>query len=424
MIALNAPNTVAQQPQHAKEAKVPESKQGANQKQIPSNTAEAEWDRELSKAREAGLAGIPYEPLPWTQKAPIPAPVQDSAGGAVVKNSGDVQGTVTLFEMLNSNESLMPGKAPQALLDLSKAKTGYSDAQDMAANLLGVVRMDIRGTTISGHLPASGDQIVFVAEKVLKSGLGAGVLSEAGPRTSYSRDVMSNLSNWSNKKVLMTAWQEQVKSGVKYIAPDEDWHKGGVKVLAFKSFSDQPHAKDPIVLELQKKLVAAGYDPKGIDGNWGPGTESALKAYQGANNLPQTGRLEPGSDTAKKLGLTVTNPEAENQKQIPSSKLKPGWGEFMGVINIQGMKLSDGTTRVVPLNVHTAEGQINYMDTDGKVNNITVTGISVEIKEKNVYYLYEKSTDDLSAKSMLLTSFNPNKHLRYYFGQMKPDPKP
>ena len=64
-------------------------------------------------------------------------------------------------------------------------------------------------------------------------------------------------------------------------------------------------AKDAVVLDLQKKLTSAGFDPKGVDGEWGKGTAAALKEWQTANSLTATGILEPGSETVSKLGLTL-----------------------------------------------------------------------------------------------------------------------
>jgi peptidoglycan hydrolase-like protein with peptidoglycan-binding domain len=40
------------------------------------------------------------------------------------------------------------------------------------------------------------------------------------------------------------------------------------------------------VTELQTLLAQAGFDPGGVDGIWGPATQSALTAYQQAQSLP------------------------------------------------------------------------------------------------------------------------------------------
>lgn len=45
------------------------------------------------------------------------------------------------------------------------------------------------------------------------------------------------------------------------------------------------------VTQLQKELMAWGYDPKGIDGNFGPGCESAVKQFQADHNLYSDGSV-------------------------------------------------------------------------------------------------------------------------------------
>jgi peptidoglycan hydrolase-like protein with peptidoglycan-binding domain len=46
------------------------------------------------------------------------------------------------------------------------------------------------------------------------------------------------------------------------------------------------------MLQAQRQLKALGYNPGTIDGNFGPQTEAALREYQRAYRLPQTGRLD------------------------------------------------------------------------------------------------------------------------------------
>ena len=38
----------------------------------------------------------------------------------------------------------------------------------------------------------------------------------------------------------------------------------------------------PSVRDLQQRLSDLGFAPKGIDGNFGPGTEAAVRAFQAA----------------------------------------------------------------------------------------------------------------------------------------------
>ena len=56
--------------------------------------------------------------------------------------------------------------------------------------------------------------------------------------------------------------------------------------------------------ELQQALRDRGHDPGRIDGVMGPRTREALRAFQEANNLPPTGRLD--ADTAAALGVSST----------------------------------------------------------------------------------------------------------------------
>lgn len=48
-------------------------------------------------------------------------------------------------------------------------------------------------------------------------------------------------------------------------------------------------AHGPSVVQLQEALVNAGFDPKGVDGTFGPNTRAALAAFQQAQGLPADG---------------------------------------------------------------------------------------------------------------------------------------
>jgi peptidoglycan hydrolase-like protein with peptidoglycan-binding domain len=55
------------------------------------------------------------------------------------------------------------------------------------------------------------------------------------------------------------------------------------------------------VRSIQQALKGKGYDPGALDGKMGPKTETALRAFQKAEGLRVTGRLD--IDTRNKLGL-------------------------------------------------------------------------------------------------------------------------
>jgi peptidoglycan hydrolase-like protein with peptidoglycan-binding domain len=56
------------------------------------------------------------------------------------------------------------------------------------------------------------------------------------------------------------------------------------------------------VRQAQMHLRAAGYYPGPIDGHLGPRTRAALRAYQRAHGLPQTGTLDRATSHALLAG--------------------------------------------------------------------------------------------------------------------------
>ena len=56
-----------------------------------------------------------------------------------------------------------------------------------------------------------------------------------------------------------------------------------------------------VVRSAQASLRDRGYDPGSVDGVWGPNTETALRRFQQANGLTQTGALD--NSTLNALGV-------------------------------------------------------------------------------------------------------------------------
>ena len=54
----------------------------------------------------------------------------------------------------------------------------------------------------------------------------------------------------------------------------------------------------PEVTALQQRLQELGFDPNGIDGVFGPGTESAVRAFQQAKGLTVDGKVGPNTQAA------------------------------------------------------------------------------------------------------------------------------
>jgi peptidoglycan L-alanyl-D-glutamate endopeptidase CwlK len=63
------------------------------------------------------------------------------------------------------------------------------------------------------------------------------------------------------------------------------------------------HSTGPKVSELQQALEAAGFNPHGVDGNFGSGTEAAVRDFQRQEGLGVDGVV--GRATAARLGLVL-----------------------------------------------------------------------------------------------------------------------
>ena len=57
---------------------------------------------------------------------------------------------------------------------------------------------------------------------------------------------------------------------------------------------NQLEFKHNVVYAVQKKLTSLGYDPRGVDGRWGPNTRNALNQYRDDEGLTMRGGLDWG----------------------------------------------------------------------------------------------------------------------------------
>lgn len=101
-------------------------------------------------------------------------------------------------------------------------------------------------------------------------GAGAGAVTGA---TTSPQDLNLGEPPWSNPEVR---------------TPLDDDRRGGSgrRVAGGRSMDSAS------VREAQRELAQRGYDPGAVDGVWGPQTSRAALAFQRANNIEATGRLD------------------------------------------------------------------------------------------------------------------------------------
>lgn len=106
--------------------------------------------------------------------------------------------------------------------------------------------------------------------------------------------------------------------------------------------------KDLFIEWLQQQLATAGFDPGTVDGIWGRDTLAALRKYQDAYSLPQTGMADPA--TVLKLRNINASHEAPKQglySRYPWMQLalrKKGLLEGRDNAELRSFLKSDGKT--------------------------------------------------------------------------------
>ncbi|MDX6612401.1 MAG: putative chitinase [Blastocatellia bacterium] len=94
-------------------------------------------------------------------------------------------------------------------------------------------------------------------------------------------------------------------------------------------------SKGKAVTELQTKLKQLGFDPKGVDGKFGPGTKTALIAFQKSKKLKADGLAGPKTMAALERALT---PSEAVPDSVPLGDSQPPAGEPFAALNLIGLK--------------------------------------------------------------------------------------
>ena len=109
----------------------------------------------------------------------------------------------------------------------------------------------------------------------------------------------------------------------------------------------QRGSKGPAVLALQQRLKDLGFDPNGVDGNFGPGTETAVRAFQQAKGLGVDGKVGPNTSAALQAGDPGESEAPNDTVNVASAATTPA---DAGALNLAGLsgKLPDFVIAQIP----------------------------------------------------------------------------
>ena len=92
--------------------------------------------------------------------------------------------------------------------------------------------------------------------------------------------------------------------GGAYVGNEVAGKDQAVKVSAPSTPAAPSRYDSALVRSVQQALNDRGYNAGSVDGHWGPATEDAVRRFQQASGLPQTGELE--ATTLAALGVART----------------------------------------------------------------------------------------------------------------------
>ncbi len=159
------------------------------------------------------------------------------------------------------------------------------------------------------------------------------------------------------------------------------------------------------VLTLQKALLALGYDPNGLDGKFGRGTESAVVAYQKSAGLTADGKA--GTQTLNALySESDETDDSSDSSSSDSSSTRVSTNANTLEYGDSGDKVTDLQTALVALGYNTngidgrfGAGTRKAVIAFQKANNLTADGLAGTKTQTLLYSQASASESDSSDSS-------------------------
>jgi peptidoglycan hydrolase-like protein with peptidoglycan-binding domain len=83
----------------------------------------------------------------------------------------------------------------------------------------------------------------------------------------------------------------------------------------------QPDMQQSEIQEAQERLKEAGFNPGPVDGQLGAQTKEAIRKYQKAHGLPQTGKLD---ESTREILMVQKTQESPGRMQTPGGSMREG----------------------------------------------------------------------------------------------------
>ena len=140
-------------------------------------------------------------------------------------------------------------------------------------------------------------------------------------------------------------------------------------------------SKGEKVKELQRRLKELGYYKNTIDGEYGSGTVTAVKAFQKKNDLTQTGTADAA--TLKKLNSSSAISATDKEESSDYTTLKSG-SKGTAVKKLQ-QRLKELGYYNKAIDSEYGSGMVTAVKAFQKKNNLSQTGIADAATQKKVY---------------------------------------